>query len=247
MSKIFNPDNAFFTGINKAVDTLWLGFLWLLASAGPFLLGLVTGITALFILGIVISVVLIGPASCAMYYATVKVTRRSRSYVTKEFFRSFKVNFKVAAITSTIYGVFAYLMYVDFQYANALIDEGNTMGNVMFVVFLAGSIFAVVSLAWVFPILSRFTVKVGALFRNALLISTKHLIRTILLILLWGVVGLLCYVFWQYILYLIIIVPLIPALVALLRSFIIEPVMKKYMGESDNNPEETGIDEWYRE
>ena len=38
-----------------------------------------------------------------------------------------------------------------------------------------------------------------------------------------------------------------PGLTALIRSFIIEPVLKKYQGESAGNPEETGIDEWYRE
>ena len=39
----------------------------------------------------------------------------------------------------------------------------------------------------------------------------------------------------------------VPGVTALVRSFIIEPVLKKYQGESAGDPEETGIDEWYRE
>lgn len=247
MSRFLDPDNGFFTAINKAIDTLWLGVLWSVLSLGAFVAAIFTQNDIIAIIGVVICVILSGPASSALYYAMVKVIRRSRSYATKEFFRSFKQNFKVGAITSTIYGVFAYLMYVDFQYANSLIDEGNTVGNVMFVAFLAGSIFAVVSLCWVFPLLSRFTVSVGALFKNALLMSTKYLIRTILLVLIWAVSGVLIYIFYQYILYMIILAPIIPGVLALLRSFIIEPIFKKLLTEPEGEPEETGVDEWYRE
>ena len=247
MSKLLNPENGLFTGINKTIDTLWVGLLWSVISLGAFVGGIFTQNDIIALAGMIISIVLVGPASCALYYATVKVTRRSRSYITKEFFRSFKDNFKIGAITSTVFGVFGYLMYVDIQYANVLIDEDNSFGNVMFVVFLAGTVFAVLALCWIFPLLSRFTVNFFGLLRNAMIISTRHLVRSILLLLLWGVSGVLIYVFYQYILYMIILAPLIPGLLALIRSFIIEPVMKKYITEPEGDPEETGIDEWYRE
>lgn len=247
MSKIFDPDNAVFTFINKAIDTLWLGFLWSIIGLGPFLGGFLSQNMVLLILGMIISVALLGPVSCALYYATVKVTRRSRSYATKEFFRSFKQNIKVGSITSLIFGAFAYLMYIDFQYADSLMDAGDSMGNVMFVVFLAGSFFAVLLLIWIFPILSRFTVNVGGLFKNTMLIATRHIVRSLIMLLLWAVCGVLIYVFIEYILYVIFLAPLIPALICLVRSFVIEPVLKKYTGESEGDPEETGVDEWYRE
>lgn len=247
MSKIFDPDNAVFTTINKAIDTLWLGFLWTIIGLGPFAAGFLSQNMVALIIGLIISVALLGPVSCAMYYAMVKVVRRSRSYATKEFFRSFKQNLKVGSITSLIYGVFAYLMYIDFQYANSLMDAGNSTGNVMFVVFLAGSFFALILMIWIFPILSRFTVTAGGLFKNTMLIATKHIVRTLIMLLLWAVCGVLVYVFIEYILYLIFLAPLIPALICLVRSFVIEPVLKKYTGESEGDPEETGIDEWYRE
>ncbi len=247
MSRIFNPENGFFTFINKAIDTFWLGFLWFVLSLGTLMTGYFIGNQVVVIAGTVIGAILIGPASTALYYATVKVTRRSRSYATKEFFRSLKVNFKVAAPMSFAYSVFAYLMYIDIQYANFLAEEGKSFGNVMFVIFIAGSVFAGVSLVWIFPILSRFTVGFGGLLRNALLIATKHLVRSILLVLIWAVIGYACYLFAELLLYMIILVPLLPGLVSLLRSFIIEPVLKKYTNPSEGTPEETGIDEWYRE
>ena len=192
MSRLFSPDNGFFTFINKLVDTLWLGLLWCVISLGLIIAAIFIGIDAIFFAAVFVSAFLIGPASSALYYATVKVTRRSRSYATKEFFRSFKLNFRVASIASFIYSLFAYLMYIDIQYANSLIDAGNSFGNVMFAVFIAGCVFAGVSLVWAFPVLSRFTVTLGGLFRNAILIATRHIVRSLIQRIFFGWMMILC-------------------------------------------------------
>lgn len=246
MSNLLNPDNAFFSGINKIIDTAWLGVLWTVISVAPAFCCFLTTNVPVFIAGLVVSAVLVGPASTALYYATVKVIRRSRSYATVQFFKSFKTNFKVAAPMSLIYCVFAYLMYVDFQYANLLADEGKSSGNVFFVVFLAGSIFALITLTWAFPILSRFTVNLPQLVRNSMILSTKHIVRSLILAALW-IGELLLIETYVPLAYYIFIPLVIPGGTALVRSLIIEPVLKKYLGDSEGSPEETGIDEWYRE
>ncbi|MCR5331139.1 MAG: DUF624 domain-containing protein [Lachnospiraceae bacterium] len=229
MAKFFNPENAFFTTINKIVDTIWLSLLWTICSLPLFT---------------------IGPASCGLYYATVKVTRRNRSYVTKEFFKSFKQNFRTGAPASIIFLVFAWVMWVDYQYSKALSDTGSTMGNVYLIVFVAGAVIEAFLLMWVFPLLSRFTVTLPQLIKSTLAISAKHFVRTFILILIA--------IFWilfirvalsaEELFSLLTFVPFVaPGVTALIRSFIIEPVLKKYQGESAGDPEETGIDEWYRE
>ena len=229
MSKFFNPENAFFTTINKAVDTIWLSILWVVCSLPLFT---------------------IGPASCGLYYATVKVTRRNRSYVTKEFFRGFKQNFRVGAPASIVLLVYAWVMWIDYQYANALSAEGATMGSVYLIVFAAGAVIGSFVAVWIFPVLSRFTVSFKQLIRSTIAISSKHFVRTLLLLLIAA--------FWILFLKVALsaeelfsLIPLAifiaPGITSLIRSFIIEPVFKKYQGESAGNPEETGIDEWYRE
>ena len=229
MSKFFNPENAFFTAINKAVDTIWLSILWTVCSIPLFT---------------------IGPASCGLYYATVKVTRRNRSYVTKEFFKGFKQNFRVGAPASLIFLVYSWVMWIDFQYAEALMAEGQTMGNVYFVVFVIGAVVGSFALVWIFPILSRFTVGFVHLLRSSIAIGSKHFVRTILLVLIAA--------FWVLFVKVVLSAPellpfiplaacVAPGVTSLIRSFIIEPVLKKYQGESAGDPEETGIDEWYRE
>ena len=229
MSNFFNPENTFFTTVNKIVDTIWLSILWTICS-----LPLIT----------------IGPASCGLYYATVKVTRRNRSYVTKEFFRGFKQNLKVGIPASIVMLVYAFVLIIDFQYANAEMDAGSSMANFYFVGFVVGAVIAVFLVVWMFPLLSRFTVSFTQLFKSTLTISSKHFIRTLILVFIA--------VFWTLFVYATLttveLAPFLgllpffaPGATSLIRSFIIEPVLKKYQGESAGDPEETGIDEWYRE
>lgn len=239
-------DNKVFTAINKIVDTAWLGILWTIISLGAPIAGIISQVNAIYFATLVIGACLIGPASCALYYSIVKVIRRSRSYATKEFFRGLKTNFITAAPVSLIYSVFAYLMYVDFQYSNSLLDAGDSLGNVLMVVFLCGSIFVAVSLIWAFPMLSRFTVKILGVFKNSLILGTKHLIRSLLLAAIWAALGILIVAFVPLQFY-IFLPAIVPGTAALLRSFVLEPVFKKYTAESAGPPEETGIDEWYRE
>ena len=229
MSKFFNPENAFFTTINKIVDTIWLSLLWTICSLPLFT---------------------IGPASCGLYYATVKVTRRNRSYVTKEFFKGFKQNFKVGAPATVIFLVLSWVLWIDYQYANALMETSSTMGNVYFIVFVTGAVIEAFLAVWMFPILSRFTVGLKQLFKSTLAISAKHLVRTILLVIIavfWALFVKVAFSTIELVSFVVFIPFAAPGVTALLRSFIIEPVLKKYQGESAGDPEETGIDEWYRE
>lgn len=225
MSNFLNPDNAFFTTINKIIDVMWIGILW--------------GICC-------IPLITIGPATTALYYTTVKVIRRDRSYATKQFFKAFKQNFKQGAIVSIIYLAFTYLMYIDFQYAIMLNNEGQTMGTLMLGVFLASCAFAVFILIWIYPVLSRFNIDIKTLFKNSLFISIKHLFRSLMMIAYLGGIGYLIYTRLPIQFYILIPVVL-PGITCLLFSFIIEPVFKKYMGEAAGTPEETGEDQWYRE
>lgn len=229
MSNFFNPENAFFTTVNKIVDTIWLSILWTVCSLPLFT---------------------IGPASCGLYYATVKVTRRNRSYATKEFFKGFKQNFKVGFPASIILVVLGVILTFDYFYANAELETGSSFSKLYFVGFVVGTaLFSFVSV-WIFPVLSRFTVSFSQLFKSTLTLSSRHFVRTLILVLIA--------VFWIFLIRTALtnveffsvlgLLPFFaPGVTALIRSFIIEPVLKKYQGESAGDPEETGIDEWYRE
>ena len=215
----FNPDNAFFSFMNKLCDVVVLSVICTVCC---------------------LPIITIGPSISALYYAVVKSVRRERSYAIRSFFHAFKTNVKVGAITTAIYLLLAYVLYIDYQYASLLREQGDNMGTVLYLLFNVVAFLAVCMLVWIFPILSRFTVGVKQLFKNAFFIAIKHLPSTLLLIIL---VGGMTFLTWA-------ILPgflVLPGLCALLSSLPIERVMKKYMPKPEGTPEETGEDQWYLE
>ena len=178
-----------------------------------------------------IRAIFIGPSTAALYYTMVKVIRRERGYATRTFFHGFKVNFKTGAPTSLIFVIFAIIMVVDFRYIDVIHADNPTFSSVLNVALLVVSIFALLVLVWIFPLLSRFTVSIRPLFKNACLISIRHFIGSFIL------AGGIVLIFWFILNFagsmtgILILFPFfLPAGIALAASFIIEPVLKRYTG-----------------
>lgn len=246
MNQIFNIENPFFQAINKFIDLISLSFIYsiflgpmvfmgyVIVQNGPYLLYLVLFVLASFTFG---------PVATGLYYAVVKVIRRERGYAIREFFRSFKLNFKQSALISLIFGFLTALLYFDYQYVTAANEvEVSTMNTVMLIGFNIAVILMVLTITYIFPVLSRFTLPVKGLFKNSLLMSIRHLPSTLLMILINIVGVLLVWLFWPFPLFC-----LVPAVCMLLDSLLMERIFKKYMPESEGNAEETGRDEWYLE
>lgn len=219
MSSFFNVDNGFFSVMGKVWDMILLSIIWVICCIPMFT---------------------IGPATAAMYYCIVKVIRRERGYVLREFWHSFKDNFKVGSLASLIFLALTYILYIDFTYSKGIQETGAKYGDIMFAAFIAITTIGVFVLVFSFPILSRFTLNIRGLFKTSFIISMKHFPTTFLMVILIAVFG--CGVYLIY--------PLIfiaPALCCLICSFLIERIFKKYMPKPEGTPEETGRDQWYWE
>lgn len=230
--------------MGKLWDLLMLNLLWLGLCTFWFFLFfqfIPQDSAAIFILLLfLLQGLTIGPATTALYYTVVKVIRRERGYMFRQFVSSFKSNFKQGAILGELYMIIAYILWIDYQYANALISEGNKFGMVYQIGANAIIVILTITLLYVFPILSRFSLKISGIFKTALMMGIRHFPFTILLALLLGVCILGVFLLPPVIL-------LVPAPCCLVMSFLIEKIFKKYMPKSEGNPEETGKDEWYLE
>jgi uncharacterized membrane protein YesL len=219
MSGLFNLENGFFSFMGKLWDMILLSIIWVICCI-PF--------------------VTIGPATAAMYYAVVKVIRRERGYVTKEFFHSFKDNLKVGILSNILFGIVAYILYIDFTYTQSLRRGGESYGDLMFAGFVAISTIIIFVLIFCYPILSRFTVNLKGLFKTSFIIAMKHFPTTFLLVIIVAIFAMGCYIIYPFIF-------IAPALCCLVSSFLIERVFKKYMPKPEEATEETGRDQWYLE
>jgi len=250
MNNWLNPDNKFFTFMGKVFDTLVLNTVWLLLCI-PLPILTVVWIAKteniLFLLLTAITLLPIVPATTALYYSIVKSVRRERSYAVKEFFRSFMRNLKQGVVFSAIAIVFAIVLYIDFQYTWGLLEAQQSSGSVYLGVFIVITLLFCAMYSYVCPILSRFEMKTAGILKTAFVMAARHLLTTVvLLVLLVGVV-LGCYILLPGMFFL-------PAVATLLASFMIEKVFKKYMPEKeepefDAAGEEIGQekDEWYLE
>lgn len=223
MSGFFSSDNKFFILMSKIFDVMVLGLLWLVLC---------------------VPVITIGPASTALYYTMVKVIRRERSYLFKEFFRSFKLNFKQGAILTLIYAVLVVIMYVDFMYVLELSKQGSKSGSMMLGAFIVLAVFTVFTIVYMFPVLSRFTVTLKNLFKWSFFMSVRHIGWTLLFVVLFVGTAFMLYFSFFYMPPLLIF---LPGIYTLLVSFPMEHIFKKYMPVEEESDEESGIDRWYNE
>lgn len=140
--------------LDKLGDTLILSLLWLVCS-----LPLVT----------------IGASSTALYYATIKSIQNEGSVV-KDFFRSFRQNFKQSLPLTLLGGGIFALLYADLRFLTVG-QPANMQGFVGTAGFLTIAI-----LSYAYPLLARFEWNLGGLLKTSVLMSIAHLPKTVMIV-----------------------------------------------------------------
>lgn len=123
-------------------------------------------------------VVTIGASLTALHYVTLKMVRNEESYIVKSFFKSFKQNFKQATIINLIMLLFGGLLYLDLNIIN---NMSGSMTSVLHVLFIAFGIVYFVIFLYLYPVLAKFYNTIKHTFRNAFLMSIRHLPYTVLM------------------------------------------------------------------
>lgn len=216
------------TFLHKAGELIILSLLWIVCS---------------------LPIVTIGASSTALYYATVKSVRKDRGYAAKEFFRSFKRNLKSGTIVTLLYGVVIGLLLYNREYISAVTGQGDVaqavgfLGqgageNLLLFVIYDGILILMAAMAmYLFPVLSRFDMKVSDILKLTFVMSIRYLFITVLLLIGFCLV---VYLQWNYLP--IPTIAILPGAWTLLSSYGVEKAMKKYMGTA-----QPGEDAWYFE
>lgn len=219
MSNLFSMDNPVFSFLGKACDVIILSLIWTILC---------------------IPIVTIGPNNTALYYTAVKVIRRERGYLFREFFKSFKLNFKKAFIVGLILTVVYVVLGFDLVWAWNNVKDSGTMGSILLGIFVAISFLIICFSLYVFPILSRFEMTIKQLVKASAFMAMRHFPSTIAMLLITavGILGI-------YIIPILFFV--IPGTIAVINSLLMEKIFKKYMPKRESEEENTSKDEWYLE
>ena len=132
MKKIFNMDNPFWVAMGRVFDIFVLNCLWLLCCLPVFT---------------------IGPATTGLYYGMFGILRGDGGYPSRDFFKSFKLNFKQGlqlGIPLTLIGAFLALdIYLCYQSGRGIYTFFLFFFAVLFIVWLAVTLYT-------FPLLAKF-------------------------------------------------------------------------------------------
>lgn len=162
MGRFFDLDSPLMKFLNKMTDLLVLNLIVILLC---------------------IPVITAGAAFTAMHFVVLRMVRGEEGYITKDFFRSFKLNFKQATAIWLMILAIAILLIADVRF---MLDPNlSTVVPPMWILVGVGiaAILLIMTSLLVFPVLSRFTNTIRGTIKNAFLLSITILPKTLLMFL----------------------------------------------------------------
>ena len=159
MEKLFGYDNNFFEVLGKITDIIILNLLCLL-----FCLPILT----------------IGASLTATYYVAMKMVKDEETYIIKEFFKSFKDNFKISSTIWMIFLFVAGILILDFNICSFM--ENKILLKVLEFIFTPAGVVFVISLMYIFPIIAKFDNSIKNTMLNSILISIQNLPYTLVIL-----------------------------------------------------------------
>ncbi|WP_051211994.1 YesL family protein [Butyrivibrio fibrisolvens] len=190
MSKLFDLDSPLMRILNKVADLMILNVATLLFCVP----GLFSGYVALqiymsegvinlpAILMFVVLSIPIGSALTGMHFVLLKMVRGDEAYIIKDFWKSFKLNFKQASVIWLIFEVAGFLLIADYK----IYMGSDTFPKIMLIMTGVVAIVIFIIYIYVFPVLSRFSNTIANTIKNSFLMSVLGLPRTLGMILITG-------------------------------------------------------------
>ena len=196
--RFFEPESLVWTPFGYIGELVMMSLLWGLCA---------------------IPLLTLGPATAALYDCAVHCLRRREGDLFARFFRTFRAGLKIGILSTLLWMLLLALPFALHLYAVGSLDSGFFKvleGLALLLLFFLAAI-----LCWVFPTLSRFTFGFASLNRTALRLALGNILRSVALLLLNLAAVLLVLLLAAPVLF-------APGLAALLSSFLIEPVFRRY-------------------
>ena len=201
----FDAGNRIFTFLSKMVDTVALSVLWVVFCLPVFT---------------------IGAASTAFYYTIHKALVRSRGYIWRTFWESFKSNFKQATLTWLIQLVVLVVFGLDVMILRSMASQGSTLYTVLLYIFYVLMAIAIVWCYYTIAYQSRFENTIRNSMINAGVIAFLNLPWSLLVFAIFVLAVLIVFTIPVFIF-------LIPTVQFLLYDTILERIFRKYMKPED--------------
>lgn len=152
---LFNIDSPLMRFLSKVADMIILNILFLITC---------------------IPIFTIGASMTALYYVTLRMVSGEEGPVSKDYFRSFKQNFRQATVIWLILMAFVLLLVYDIR---SVWNGGGYVNTVVKILSVIAGAALVMVLLYVFAILAKFNNSVKGTIRNAVAISLAAFPKTL--------------------------------------------------------------------
>lgn len=213
MGNFFNPEGSIMKALSRIADLAILNILWLICC---------------------VPVVTAGAATTALFAVTLKMVKNEESYIFREYIKALRRNFKQSTIIWII--LLAIMMVLGTDYYIIGQWDSQLRYPMLTVIILAGLILLFVAL-YIFPLVAKFENTVREYFKNAALMSIRHLPYTIILAVIFVIQVYACVYMLVNYQYLPILILFGEAAFAYIMSYIYIKIFKTYITE----PEEEEI------
>ena len=204
MFSFFNMDGPFYKFGSLIADIMILSFYWIIFSIPLFT---------------------IGTSTTALYYVMTRRISNREGYLFRDFWTSFKSNFKQTTIIWLIFLLVFYILFINIRNIDLL---GN-MRNIVYPVQIVLLIEVVMCGMYIFPINARFEINLKNSFKTAFFMANRHFLTTVLCALAAATIFVVSYS--TFIFFLVAM-----GVYVFLTSHLFLRIFKKYRPEIDQDP-----------
>ena len=209
---IFDVEGPVVSFLTKAGELLLLSFIFTLCC---------------------LPVVTIGPACTALYSTVVKNIRHGRGYPLREFFTAFKKRFKQSFIAGLVMLICCAGLYLMYRTVGRTVSSSFARKSFIVILTVTMAVFF-----YLYPILSRFRIKLTNAFSMAFIMCGEHFLTSLA-----GILSMVGIVYLFMFILPLIAVPFIPGIWVYSMSFLMEKALRKYMPP----PTEADKEKWFYE
>ncbi len=163
LERLFNPDNIIFRFFSKLGYIWWLHLLWLVCS---------------------LPVITIGASTTALCYSCMKL-RDKDERVTRNFFWSFKENFKQATVMFLLFLIVGIVLVVDLVVCNRM---GTSVGQIIRYGVVALFVPYAMTMLYAFALQAKFVNSVAKTLKYAFWMAARYWGYTLQMVILVGIV-----------------------------------------------------------
>ena len=167
MSRFFNPDNPVMEFIAKIFDLVILNLIFIFSC---------------------VPIITIGASTSALSYVTLKMVRGEDPYIWRNFWKSFRQNFKQGRLV----WIFSILIFIFFGMDYIINSQNTSLFAVVRILLWIVCAVALSVFLYVFPVISHFVCTTKQALKNALLMTFGHLPYTLMMLALAGLLLFLC-------------------------------------------------------